>query len=149
MTDREFMKEALRLARIAGAEGEIPVGAVIVKDGRIIASGRNMREQKKNALSHAETEAIYAACEVLGSWRLTGCTLYVTLEPCPMCAGACINARLDRVVFGAYDYKAGSFDSLTDLNRVGYNHKPEITAGFMEKECGAVLTDFFSAIRKK
>ena len=149
MTDRECMTEALHLARLSGEEGEVPVGAVIAKDGRIIASGRNMREQKKNALSHAETEAINAACRELGSWRLTGCVLYVTLEPCPMCAGACINARLDRVVFGAYDYKAGSFDSVTDLNRMGYNHKPEITAGFMERECSAVLTEFFSSLRKK
>ena len=149
MTDRECMTEALRLARLSGEEGEVPVGAVIAKDGIIIASGRNMREQKKNALSHAETEAINAACRELGSWRLTGCVLYVTLEPCPMCAGACINARLDRVVFGAYDYKAGSFDSVTDLNRMGYNHKPEITAGFMERECSAVLTEFFASLRKK
>ncbi|MCI5537272.1 MAG: nucleoside deaminase [Oscillospiraceae bacterium] len=147
MTDRELMNEALRLAKEAYSDGEVPVGAVIALNGEIVSTGRNRREKLKNALSHAEIEAINSACEKLGRWRLDDCVLYVTLEPCPMCAGACINARLKRVVFGAYDYKAGSFDSAVDLNRYGFNHKPEITAGFMENECKSILTSFFDSIR--
>lgn len=147
MTDRELMNEALCLAREAFADGEVPVGAVIALNGEIISAGRNRREKSKNALAHAEIEAINSACERLGRWRLGDCVLYVTLEPCPMCAGACINARLKRVVFGAYDYRAGAFDSAVDLNRYGFNHKPEITAGFMENECKCVLETFFNSIR--
>lgn len=143
------MKEALRLARLSADEGEVPVGAVIVKDGEIIATGRNRREREKNALCHAELEAINNACKALGGWRLWQCELYVTLEPCPMCAGAIINSRIKRVVFGARDSKAGSFGSVIDFNSIAYNHKPEITAGVLEAECSQILSDFFLELRKK
>ena len=119
----------------------------IVKDGKIIAKGRNKREKGKNALYHAELEAIDNACKALGGWRLSDCDLYVTLEPCPMCAGAIINARIKSVYFGAFDKKAGSFGSVTDLSRLDYNHKPEIFEGIMEKECQSLLTDFFKKLR--
>lgn len=141
------MKDALLLAAEAGKKGEVPVGAVIVKDGKIIARGKNEREEKQNALSHAEIEAINNACKALGSWRLDGCEMYVTLEPCPMCAGAIINARIKTLVFGAYDKKAGSIDSVINLCDYPYNHKPEIYGGIKEDECLAVLTDFFKDLR--
>ncbi len=147
--DEAFMKEALRLAKMSADEGEVPVGAVIVKDGEIISTGRNRRELEKNALCHAELEAINNACRALGGWRLWQCDLYVTLEPCPMCAGAIINSRIKRVVFGARDSKAGSFGSVIDFNSVPYNHKPEITAGVLENECSQILSDFFVELRKK
>lgn len=143
------MKKAIALAMESEKEGEVPVGAVIVKDGEIIAEGRNRRETEKNALHHAEIEAIDNACKALGGWRLYGCDLYVTLEPCPMCAGAIINSRIKTVYFGAYDNKAGSFGSVADFNRLPYNHKPEIIAGVMEKECSELLTDFFKKLREK
>ena len=143
------MLEALSLAKEAQKEGEVPVGAVIVKDGKIIAKGRNRREKNRNALCHAELEAIDNACKALGGWRLSDCDLYVTLEPCPMCAGAIINARIRRLYFGAYDSKAGSFGSVADFNRIEYNHKPEIYEGIMETECRKILTDFFDSIRKE
>jgi len=143
------MRQALLLAEEAGKEGEIPVGAVIVKDGKIIATGRNRREKNKNALHHAELEAIDCACKALGSWRLNDCDLYVTLEPCPMCAGAIINARIKTVYFGAFDSKAGSFGSVEDFNRLSYNHKPEILGGIMEMECGEILKSFFENLRNK
>ena len=147
MTHRELMTRAIELAKEAGAEGEVPVGAVIAKDGEIIAEGRNRREILKTALGHAEIEAIHRACEKLGSWRLSGCTLYVTLEPCPMCAGAIINARLDKVVYGAYDLKAGSVSSVTDLFNREYNHRPDVQEGFMENDCRMLLTEFFEKLR--
>ena len=147
--DNEFMTMALDLAKEAAAEGEVPVGAVIVKDSRVIATGRNRREMGKNALAHAELEAIDGACKALGGWRLSGCTLYVTLEPCPMCAGAIINARIDRVVQGTADPKAGSCGSLVNLFSLPYNHKPELVTGVMEEECGAVLKDFFRCLRNR
>ena len=143
------MKKAIALAMESEKEGEVPVGAVIVKDGVIIATGRNRRETEKNALHHAEIEAIDNACKALGGWRLFGCDLYVTLEPCPMCAGAIINSRIKTVYFGAYDNKAGSFGSVADFNRIPYNHKPEIIAGVMEKECSELLSNFFKNLRKK
>ncbi len=149
MIDEHFMREALRLAEEAATEGEVPVGAVLVKDGTVIATGRNRRELGKNALAHAEIEAINNACALLGGWRLSGCTLYVTLEPCPMCAGAIINARIDRVVFGAPDPKAGSCGSLTDLFALPYNHRPALTSGVLEAECAAVLQSFFRRLRNK
>lgn len=149
MTDTEWMRVALQAADEAAKEGEVPVGAVIVKDDRVIAVGRNRRELGKNALAHAEIEAIHKACEVLGGWRLSGCTLYVTLEPCPMCAGACINARLDRVVYGTEDPKAGSCGSLTDLFSLPYNHQPLLTGGVLQQECAAQLRDFFKQLRSK
>lgn len=145
--DKKFMKEALALGRLAGEEGEVPVGAVIVKDGEIIARGRNMREQKQNALSHAEIEAINEACEKLNSWRLDGCELYVTLEPCPMCTGAIINARIKTVIFGAYDLKAGSMDSVVNLCDYPYNHKVEVYGGICEDECRELLEKFFKNLR--
>lgn len=142
------MLKALELAGESALEGEVPVGAVIVKDGEIIATGRNRREKGKNALYHAEIEAIDNACKVLGGWRLWQCDLYVTLEPCPMCSGAIINSRIKRVFYGASDKKAGSFGSVVDFNQLGYNHKPEIHGGIMEEECSALLTDFFKNLRK-
>lgn len=149
MTEQEkFMKHALGRAATAARYGETPVGAVIVRDGRIIAGGRNRRETGKNALYHAEIAAIDAACRKLGGWRLVGCDLYVTLEPCPMCAGAIIASRIEHVYFGAYDKKAGSFGSITDLNAVGYNHRPEVVGGILEKECATVLSDFFKNLRR-
>ncbi len=143
------MQAALDLAREAAAEGEVPVGAVLVKDGAIIATGRNRRETDKNALAHAELEAIGGGCAVLGGWRLSGCTLYVTLEPCPMCAGAIINARIDRVVYAADDGKAGSCGSLTDLFALPYNHRPIVERGLMEEESRALLKNFFRGLRSR
>ena len=147
--DEAFMRKALELAKEAEKEGEIPIGAVIVKDGRVIAAGRNRRELGKNALYHAEIEAINAACKALGGWRLPGCTLYVTLEPCPMCAGAIINARIGRVVYGAADPKAGSVHSVAELFALPYNHRPAVTAGVLEAECAAILSAFFARLRKR
>ena len=141
------MREALRLAREAFDEGEVPVGAVVVKDGAIVGSGRNRREIGKNALAHAEIEAINEACRTLGGWRLSGCRLYVTLEPCPMCAGAIINARIDEVVYGTDDPKAGSCQSLVDLFSFPYNHKPNSRCGVLKEECQAILKDFFRTLR--
>lgn len=142
-----FMKRALELAKCAATEGEIPVGAVIVKNGLIIGEGRNMREQKKNVLSHAEIEAINGACQNLKSWRLDGCEIYVTLEPCSMCAGAIINSRISEVVFGAYDLRTGCFDSVINLSALPLDSKPLIFGGIYEEECVALLTDFFKRIR--
>ena len=141
------MYEALNLAHEAYAEGEVPVGAVIVKDGKIIATGRNMREKKQNALSHAEIEAINNACKELGSWRLDDCEMYVTLEPCPMCTGAIINARIKTLIFGAYDSKAGSIDSVINICDYPYNHKPEIYGGICEDECLSIIKKFFENLR--
>lgn len=145
----EFMKRAIELARISADEGEVPVGAVVVKDGEIVGEGRNRRELGKNALYHAETEAIDAACKALGGWRLWQCDMYVTLEPCPMCAGAIINSRIKKVVFGAYDEKAGSFGSVINFNDLPYNHKPELQGGVCEEECKALLSKFFKDLREK
>lgn len=145
----EFMQIALALAAEAAMEGEVPVGAVVVKDGRVVGKGRNRRELTKNALAHAEIEAIHNACETLGGWRLSGCDLYVTLEPCPMCAGAIINARIDTVYVGTPDPKAGSCGSLTDLFSLPYNHKPNCVYGLCEQTCAAQLKDFFRDIRQK
>ncbi len=145
------MQEAIRLGVKAGENGEIPVGAVIVKNGKIIATGQNRRERDGTALGHAEIEAIHNACKQLNSWRLDGCDIYVTLEPCPMCAGAIINARLDKVVFGAFDKKMGSCsnDSVIDLFALKYNHRPEVWAGICEKECSDMMTRFFKDLRQK
>ena len=145
---REFMREAIKLANEAAKEGEVPVGAVIVKEGKIIAKGKNEREKKQNALSHAEIEAINNACNALGSWRLDGCELYVTLEPCPMCAGAIINSRIKTLIFGAYDSKMGSIDSVVNLCDYPYNHKVEVYGGICEDECLEVLQKFFKNLRK-
>ena len=143
------MSAALSLAKQSAREGEVPVGAVIVRNGEIVATGRNRRENDKNATVHAELQAIDRACAALGGWRLWECDLYVTMEPCPMCAGAIINSRIKRVVFGAYDSKAGSCGSVINLFDLPYNHKPELTGGFMQEECSAILSDFFKELRKK
>jgi len=141
------MQEALKLARLAGEQGEVPVGAVVVKNGSIIGEGYNLRERDKNALAHAEVVAIHRACEALGGWRLSGCDLYVTLEPCPMCAGAVINSRVRRVFFGARDDRAGSCGSLVNLFELPYNHRPEYEGGVLAEECGALLKEFFGRLR--
>jgi len=145
--NKKFMLDAITLAKEAAACGEVPVGAVIVKNGEIIAKGRNMREEKQNTLSHAEIEAINNACKKLNSWRLDGCEMYVTLEPCPMCTGAIINSRISTLVFGAYDQRAGSIDSVINLCDYPYNHKPEIYGGICEDECLEILQNFFKNLR--
>lgn len=147
--DSVFMQRAIELAKQSALEGEVPVGAVVVKNNQIVGEGRNRRELGKNALYHAELEAIDNACKALGGWRLWQCDLYVTLEPCPMCAGAIINARIKNVYFGAFDKKAGSFGSVADFNTIAYNHKPEIMSGIMQEECSFLLTDFFKNLRNK
>ena len=146
--DIQFMRQALALAQEAADEWETPVGALIVRNGEVIATGRNRRELGKNALYHAEIEAIDKACKKLGGWRLPGCTLYVTLEPCPMCTGAIINSRIERVVFGASDTKAGSMGSVIDLTELPYNHKPAVERGVLQEECAEMLSSFFKALRK-
>ncbi len=142
------MKQALTLAQQAADEGEVPVGALVVRDGVVIGRGRNRRELGKNALAHAEIEAIDMACRTLGGWRLSGCDLYVTLEPCPMCAGAIINARIDRVIQGAVDPKAGSCGSVVDLFSLPYNHRPQLVRGVLEEECSEMLRRFFRSLRR-
>lgn len=141
------MTEALKMAREAFDDGEVPVGAVIVQNGKIIATGRNRREKAKNALLHAEVDAINNACSALGGWRLWNCEIYVTLEPCPMCAGAIINAHIPRVYFGAYDFKNGSCGTITNLFEMPYNFKPEYQGGIMEQECAGILKEFFKKLR--
>ncbi len=144
-----FMKRAVALAELSALEGEVPVGAVVVKDNKIVGEGRNRREFGKNALYHAELEAIDNACKRLGGWRLWQCDLYVTLEPCPMSAGAIINSRIKTVYYGAKDLKAGSFGSVVNFNDIPYNHKPEIVDGIMDEECAALLKNFFKSLREK
>ena len=147
MQDEYFMDEALRLAKEAFDDGEVPVGCVIVCKGQVVGRGRNRREQGRSALAHAEIEAIRQACGALGGWRLWECTLYVTLEPCPMCAGAIINARIPRVVFGAKDAKSGACGSVCDLFAMDFNHHPAVESGLREEECAALLTEFFQNLR--
>lgn len=147
MEDTYFMDEALALAREAAADGEVPVGCVIVRGDTIVGRGRNRRETDKSALAHAEIEAIGEACRRLGGWRLWECTLYVTLEPCPMCAGAIINARIPRVVYGASDRKCGAVDSVCSLFSMEFNHHPQVESGVRKAECGALLTEFFRNLR--
>ena len=142
MNDIEFMRLALHEAEKARDEDEVPVGAVIVRNGEVIARAYNTREYGKNALYHAEIKAIDEACKRLGGWRLVGCTMYVTLEPCPMCAGAIINARVERVVFGAPDHKAGAFGTMINLT-VYPLFKPQIEGGVLSEECAELLTSFF------
>ena len=146
--DLEFMRRALELAELAAAQGDVPVGAVIVKDNEIISEGYNLREVNKSATAHAETVAIERACERLGGWHLCGCTLYVTLEPCPMCAGALINSRVERVVFGLRDSKAGCLGSVLNMNRYPFNHAFEVTEGVLAEESAKLLSDFFAKKRK-
>lgn len=145
--DLRFMDEALCLAREAAAEGEVPVGCVIVRRGEIVGRGRNRRETGKTALGHAEIEAIAEACRNLGGWRLWECTLYVTLEPCPMCAGAIINARIPRVVYGASDAKCGACGSVCDLFAMEFNHRPVTEKGIREEEAAVLLSEFFQNLR--
>ncbi len=147
MDDLYFMDVALELAREAAAEGEVPVGCVIVRGDEIVGRGRNRREKDKSALAHAEIEAISDACRNLGGWRLWECTLYVTLEPCPMCAGAIINARIPRVVYGASDAKCGATGSVCNLFSMEFNHHPVVESGIRETECAALLTEFFKNLR--
>ena len=149
MDDILYMQEALKLAKMAFDEGEVPVGAVVVCDGEIVGRGRNRRETDKNALAHAEIEAINEACKTLSGWRLWKCDLYVTLEPCPMCTGAIINSRIKRLVFGAFDHKAGSCGSVVNLFDLPYNHTPEVISGVCEQECSEILTNFFRNLRNK
>ena len=148
MDDIYFMKKALKQARLCEKYGEVPVGAVIVKDGKVISRGRNMREGAQMASAHAEHIAIDRACKRLGSWRLTGCTLYVTLEPCIMCAGAIVNSRLDRVVIGTADKKAGAMGGIVNVLDLPVNHKPDVTFGVMQDECSGILKEFFVRLRK-
>ena len=152
MTDRDevYMKKALELAQIAAEQGEVPVGAIVVRKstGEIVGRGFNRREYGRSPLTHAEIVAIDEASKRLGGWRLIDCELFVTLEPCPMCAGAMINSRVERVVFGAYDAKAGSCGSVIDLFELPYNHKPELVGGVLEKECAGILSDFFKKLRQ-
>ena len=147
MEDIQFMEAALELAKEAAADGEVPVGCVIVRKGEIVGRGRNRREINKSALAHAEIEAISDACRTLGGWRLWECTLYVTLEPCPMCAGAILNARIPRVVYGASDAKCGAVRSVCSLFSMEFNHHPQVEAGILETECAEVLTEFFQQLR--
>lgn len=145
------MKRAIELAELAASNGEVPVGAVVVKKttGEIVGEGRNMREGSRNALAHAEIIAIDMACRTLGGWRLPDCAIYITLEPCPMCCGAIINARIDEVIFGAYDVKSGSAVSVQKIFELPYNYRPEVVGGVMEKDCADVLSLFFRQLREK
>lgn len=149
LPEKKYMLRALELAQEAAAHGEVPVGAVVEREGVILGEGRNRREAGKNALAHAELEAISQACQTLGTWRLTGCTLYVTLEPCPMCTGALINAHIDRVVYGVDDEKAGCCGTAVDLFSLPYSHRPIVYRGFYEAESKALLQAFFQTLRKR
>ena len=142
MMHNESMQKALELAKMAAEQDEVPVGALIVRNGEIIASAYNTREKDKNPLYHAEIKAINEASKLLGGWRLVGCTLYVTLEPCPMCAGAIINSRIERVVYGAPDHKAGAFGTMINLTDYPL-FKPQITSGILSNECSGILSSFF------
>ena len=147
--DEEFMEEAIRLALLAAERDEVPVGAIAVRDGEIIASAFTTREESKCATQHAEILCIEAACRALGGWRLPGVTLYVTMEPCVMCAGAIINARVERVVYGAKDHRFGAFGSALDVNSAGLNHKPEVTGGVLGQRCADILSNYFKTKRQK
>ena len=151
MTDEAYMQIALELARQAYEINEVPVGAIVVKKstGKIIGKGYNRREIDKNPLAHAEIAAIKQAAETLGGWRLLDCDIYVTLEPCRMCCGAIINSRIERVIFGAFDSKSGSVESIINMFDLPFNHKPKIVSGIMQKECSEILSDFFTELRKR
>ena len=149
MSDEEFMRQALALAAEAAADGEVPVGCVITLGDTVVGRGRNRREKGRSALAHAELEAITDACGTLGGWRLWQCTLYVTLEPCPMCAGAILNAHLPRVVYGAKDPKSGAAGSLVDLLHLPGCFQPEVTCGVLEEDCAGALREFFRALRQR
>ena len=147
LSDEKYMSLALGEAKKAASLGEVPVGAVIVRNGEVIASSGNRREMSRDATAHAEVLCIRQACERLGGWHLDGCTLYVTMEPCPMCAGAIINSRVGRVVFGCRDFRAGSLGSVVDLSRYPYNHKPEILGGVLAEQALGLLREFFAERR--
>lgn len=146
--DLLYMKRAIDLSKEAAEADEVPVGALIVRNGEIIAEAKNSREHDKCATHHAEILAIEEACRKLGGWRLIGCTLYVSLEPCPMCGGAIVNARIPRVVFGAFDKRAGVFGSAIDFNTLSFNHRPEIKGGVLEEEAVSILSAYFKEKRK-
>ena len=146
--DQYFMRQAIKEAMKAELLDEVPIGAVIVHDDKIIARGHNLREKKQSSLAHAEILAIEKACKKIGSWRLEDCVLYVTLEPCPMCAGAIINARIRRLVFGARDPKSGCFGSVSDFNALAFNHKPQVVCGVRGEECAQILSAFFQKLRR-
>ena len=148
--DEKYMREAVRQAKKAAAAGEVPIGCVIVYEDKIIARGYNRRTIDKNVLSHAEINAIRKACKKIGDWRLEGCTMYVTLEPCPMCAGAIVQARIPRVVVGSMNPKAGCAGSVMNLlQEPGFNHQVELEKGILEEECSTMLKEFFKALRKR
>ena len=147
MDHEVYMRQALALAREAAESGEVPVGCVIVRDGQVVGRGRNRREEKQSTFSHAEMEAIAGANESLGSWRLDDCTLYVTLEPCPMCAGAILNARIPRVYYGARDREMGACGGVLNLFMEDFPHPPALVGGVLGEECRAVLSDFFRGLR--
>ncbi|MBQ7902737.1 MAG: tRNA adenosine(34) deaminase TadA [Oscillospiraceae bacterium] len=149
MAHRDFMLRAVELAQKAYDMGEVPVGAVVVKDNKIIGEGYNYRETAQTALGHAEIMAIEAACRTLGSWRLEGCTLYVTMEPCIMCTGAIINSRIERVVYSLIDFKAGGLGGITDLNSIGLNHSVDTIMGVCEMESARLVDRFFKELREK
>ena len=149
MEEEMYMQEALVLARRALASGDVPVGCVVVRQGQVIGRGWNRREESQNALLHAEIVAIDEACRTKGSWRLDDCALYVTLEPCPMCAGGIINARIGTVRYGAKDDKAGACGSVLNLFEERFNHRPRLYRGPMEAECGRALRAFFEDLREK
>lgn len=148
-TDADYMRCALALAELGAAAGEVPVGAILVRDGKILCGDYNGREETKDATYHAELSVIRQGCTLLGGWRLTGCTLYVTLEPCPMCAGAIWNAHLPRVVYGAKDARAGAMGSVLNVNSYPLNWKPTVVSGVLEAECRAVMQRFFEKVRNK
>ena len=148
-TDRERMKAALREAEAAAAEGEIPVGAALYRGDTLLWADHNRREQAHDPTAHAELLCMRNGAAAKGDWRLNDCTLYVTLEPCPMCSGAIINARIDRVIFGAYDEKAGAVVSVQQMFSLPYNHRPRVTEGLLEEPCAAVLQAFFAGLRDK
>ena len=147
--DEHYMKKALRQAQRAASLGEVPIGCVIVCGDKVVGRGCNMRNTKKTTLAHAEITAIDKASKKLGDWRLEGCTMYVTLEPCPMCAGAIVNSRIDRVVFGVKDAAAGCCGSVINFNSYPFNHAFELVSGVCEEECRAQLRDFFAEKRNK
>lgn len=149
MEHEEYMRQALELARQAMAEGEVPVGCVIVRDGAVVGRGRNRRETAQTALGHAELEAIAQACRTLGGWRLAGCALYVTLEPCPMCAGGILSARIPELYYGAKDAGFGACGSILNLFEEDFRHHPKIVGHILEEECVQLLQDFFAQVRKK
>ena len=144
-----WMDEALNLAREAGAAGEVPVGCVVVREGEVIGRGRNRREERRSALAHAETEAIDQACARLGDWRLPGCALFVTLEPCPMCAGAILNSRITTVVYGLREGKTGAVGSVIDLFSENFGFRPRVYGGVREAECETLMKEFFSRLREE